>query len=956
NGNGCKDSTTVSDYLDTAKPSAAITDVNSITCKSPFDTLDGTSSSTNSGNINYSWRTTGGNITDAFMDASLTNDSASIEVNDSGTYEMLVTDPDNNCEDSTSAFVSLDTTKPSAAITDGDSITCAKTTDTLSGTSSSTSSGSANYDWAALTGNILSDLGDSIIVDDSGDYKLVVTDSANGCKDSTVANVSMDTTSPVASITGADTITCSKSTDTLDGTSSSTNSGNVNYTWNTTTGSITNNLTDSIVISDSAYYELIVKDPNNGCTDEDSVYVEKDGDLPTISIATPDTITCNNDTSTIDASASSTVNNAPKYSWSAPGISSIATNNDSIVMVIDSGSYTLTLEDTSNGCNTSQSVDVILDTTAPTSLINGADSVTCVKLADSLDGSSSSTSSGNINYSWTSNGGNITADLGDSVIVDDSGSYELTITDSKNGCQDSSTAKVTLDTSAPVASITDVEKITCASNLDTLDGTASSTNSGNINYTWSVVSNGNISSNLGDSIIVDDSGTYELLITDPSNGCQDSINAVPGIDTTSPSPVISGEDTLSCVKNTDTLTGTGSSTNSGNISYSWSVVNNGNIKNNLGDSIIVNDSGTYKLVITDPQSGCMDSTTALVDIDTGGVLAKITGNDTITCSKLADTLDGSGSSTSSGNINYTWSPNGGNITSDFGDSVIVNDSGNYELKINDPDNGCKDSTTALVDIDTGGAFASIFGNDTLTCNKTTDTLIGTGSSTSSGNVEYAWSASSSGNITSNTQDDSVVVDDSGSYELLVTDSVNGCKDSTTAIVDKNTTLPTALISQPDTFSCNTDSILLTDSTSSTASGSMCYSWNSITGGNILSGQGTDSVWVDAPGDYEMILTDCSNGCSDTATVTAPQDNNVPTVTLSNLLPDTLNCENSLDTLYASVSANDPGDIVLTWQLLSGGNIVGANADSSMLYIDKPGKYEATVTDTSNGCSSSSTIT
>ncbi|MFB6305516.1 MAG: hypothetical protein ABEH43_00735, partial [Flavobacteriales bacterium] len=90
-----------------------------------------------------------------------------------------------------------------------------------------------------------------------------------------------------------------------------------------------------------------------------------------------------------------------------------------------------------------------------------------------------------------------------------------------------------------------------------------------------------------------------------------------------------------------------------------------------------------------------------------------------------------GSTTNSGNISYNWNTDSGNIASNFSDSIVVDDSGNYQLKVTDPDNGCIDSLSKVVDIDTGEAFASITGNDTLTCTKSTDTLDGSSSTTNS---------------------------------------------------------------------------------------------------------------------------------------------------------------------------------------------------------------------------------
>ncbi|MFB6305395.1 MAG: hypothetical protein ABEH43_00120, partial [Flavobacteriales bacterium] len=475
---------------------------------------------------------------------------------------------------------------------------------------------------------------------------------------------------------------------------------------------------------------------------------------------------------------------------------------------------------------------------------------------------------------------------------------------------------------------------------------------------WSVVSNGNITAYLTDSIVVDDTGTYQLIVTDPDNGCEDTNSVIVEIDTASPTSTINGADTITCSKQSDTLIGTGSSTNSGNINYSWSVVNNGNINNDLGDSIIVDDTGTYKLVVTDPVSGCQDSMTTVVETDTASPSPAITDVDNILCSRLTDTLLGINSTTNSGNITYTWSASGGgNIINDLGDSIIVDTSGTYKLVVTDPVSGCKDSTTVNVTHDTVPPTADITGEDTITCTKNTDTLDGSGSTSNSGNLNYNWSVEDNGGINGSTTDDSAIVNDTGTYQLLVTDPANNCQDSTTTIVEIDTATPEAFLHEPDTFGCNTDSVVLADSSSTTSSGNINYTWNSVTGGNILSGQGTDSAWVDAPGDYELIVEDPVNGCTDNFTDSAKQENNVPNAVINNPAPDTLNCDKSIDTLDATSSSTSSGETVWYWTVISGGNLTDTvNFDSSAVIVDGPGDYEVIVKDTNNGCKSSSTYT
>ncbi|MFB6307175.1 MAG: hypothetical protein ABEH43_09360, partial [Flavobacteriales bacterium] len=236
--------------LDTSDPTASITGQDSITCDKSTDTLIGTSSSTASGNINFDWNTTSGNITNDLGD--------SIIVNDSANYELVVSDPTNGCQDSATVFVDMDTTKPFVDMSSPDGIDCANLTDTLYDFGSATSSGSIKFDWNTTSGNIIADLGDSIIVDDSADYTLIVTDPITGCEDSLSKYVSLDTAKPTADIRDVNGVKCPSKSDTLDGrfSSSATLSG-LDFNWSTSNGNIIDNFTDSIVVNDSGDYKLV---------------------------------------------------------------------------------------------------------------------------------------------------------------------------------------------------------------------------------------------------------------------------------------------------------------------------------------------------------------------------------------------------------------------------------------------------------------------------------------------------------------------------------------------------------------------------------------------------------------------------------------------------------------------------------------------------------------------------
>ncbi len=99
----------------------------------------------------------------------------------------------------------------------------------------------------------------------------------------------------------------------------------------------------------------------------------------------------------------------------------------------------------------------------------------------------------------------------------------------------------------------------------------------------------------------------------------------------------------------------------------------------------------------------------------------------------------------------------------------------------------------------------------------------------------------------------------------MTNLLSGCTNSDGIEVIANTTLPIATANVIGQLDCNTLSVSL-DGSGSAIGANIGYLWTTATG-NILSGATTLSPVVDAPGVYELLVSDLLNGCSATASST-----------------------------------------------------------------------------------------
>lgn len=131
--------------------------------------------------------------------------------------------------------------------------------------------------------------------------------------------------------------------------------------------------------------------------------------------------------------------------------------------------------------------------------------------------------------------------------------------------------------------------------------------------------------------IVDETGSYILVVTNLTNGCNaaDTVDVV--ADNIPPITDAGPDGTLTCVVNDLNLDASGSSSGQ-NFTYLWTASNGGNIIS--GDSTLnplVGSTGTYTLLITNTSNGCTSTDVAVVDDDLAPPVAVVAPGGEITC-------------------------------------------------------------------------------------------------------------------------------------------------------------------------------------------------------------------------------------------------------------------------------------------------------------------------------------
>ena len=533
-----------------------------------------------------------------------------ISLRPAGTYNYTVTDGA-GCTQLGSAVV---TAPPALVISVGaapnDSV-CAGDTTTLSAT------GALTYTWTP-SATLSSGTGSAVNAfpgSSSATYQVIGTN-ISGCKDTVSITVGV-VANPVAGISGLD-LLCVGDTTEL------TATGGGTYAWSsgasgavvelspTTTTTYTVTVTNSFGCEDTAQYGVTVNA------------------LPVITFTGNDTI-CEGDSTTITAGGGDI------YNWSTG-----ATTAAAVLTATSTSYFSVAVIDT-NGCRTSDSIQVVVNA-LPTVSFTGAAAV-CEGDTANL------TASGGTLYTWNTGATTATIDVSPTVTT----TYTVTVTDG-NSCENTDSVTLTVNT-LPVVVATGGDTICFG---DSVSLGASGANS----YLWS---NGATTANV--TLFPSISETFTVMGTD-TNGCvgMDSaavvVNQPPALSISGPNQICNGTSAQFSA--------------TGGVSYQWST---GATTSTLTVAPGVG-SHSYFVTVTDANTCSSSASIGLTVVP--NPTATVTGNGPI-C------FGGSTYLLADGATVYNWN-NGAS-----GDSIVVSPTSTttYMVTVSDGNN-CSDTASITV--------------------------------------------------------------------------------------------------------------------------------------------------------------------------------------------------------------------------------------------------------------------
>jgi large repetitive protein len=852
----CAASVPVTVLQDTVAPIADAGPAAVLNCLSATATLGG-SGSDQGPLFSYQWTTTGGNITTG--DTTLTP-----VVDGAGAYILTVSNNQNSCTATDTVLVTADTLPPVAVAGPPDTLTCVQSSATPGSPATSTGP-EFIYTWTTA-GGMFSGPADSAftVVTGPGMYTLLVTDTLNGCTASDSVAVAQSVVAPQVQIEMPGALTCATPQTELTG--SVTDAGLLLYQWTTPDGHIAAGADTLVAVADApGNYLLTVTNAANGCADNVAVVVAQDTLSPIADAGAGFTLSCGLQSAILDGSLSSQ-GSGFNYVWATPN-GHLVSGDTTLMPVVDApGLYILTVTGNANGCTANDTVLISQDANAPIASIAAADTLNCTVSSVVLDGTGSSSGSG-IVFSWTANGGNIASGGGTlQPVVDASGTYLLTVTDTANNCQSAASVQVFEDVEPPVADAGGGGVLTCLTTILTLDGMASG--NGNLTYSWTTPG-GNIVSGANTlTPVVDAPGTYTLTVTNTSNGCTMADAAIVAENAAPPAAAAAAPLGLTCILTEVSLDGTGSGVG-GSFTYAWATSGGSIVSGDTTLTPIVDAPGTYTLTVTDAGNGCTATAITMVSVDTVAPVVVIALPGILGCAQTEVTLDGSGSSSG---LDFTnqWTTAGGHFAGGVTTlTPAVDAPGIYTLTITDTGNGCTASGSVEVTQNTELPAAVIAPPLTLTCADSLLTLDASGSD-AGGIFTLNWTTAD-GHFAAATDSLLPVVDAPGVYTLAVTNQQNGCSATASVTVVANTTPPGAVAGDPDPLTCKELIVALTGSSPTLG---VLFHWTTADG-HIVFDANSPTPSVDQPGFYTLTVTDPANGC------TSSEEVQVVAVTLEN---------------------------------------------------------------------------
>jgi gliding motility-associated-like protein len=887
----------------TTPPSPTAGTSASVTCTNSVINL-----TSNPAGMSYTWTAPGGSsITGGTNNQNTTGSGP-------GTYTVRVVNPANGCSAIATVAAQINTVAPVTSAGTSGSVTCNNTTINLTNTLTG-----VTYTWTAPGGSSITGGANNQNTTGSGPgtYTVKVQSAVNGCTAQATVAALINTVVPTATAGTSSSVTCSSSTINL-----TAGLNGLTYTWTAPAGSsITGGVnSQNTTGSGAGTYTVRVTDAVNGCTNIATVAANINTVAPVgVTAGSTASVTCTNSVINLTSNPAGMT-----YTWTAPAGSSITGGvNNQNTTGSGPGTYTVRVTSATNGCTTQATAAAVINTVAPTGVSASAtSSITCSSQTFSLSGSPSSGGT----YTWVApSGSSITGGVNNGNTTGSGpGTYTVVFQSAANGCTAQATASAPFNTVAPTGITPSTSgTVTCSSFAINLGVTPTG-----LTYSWTAPAGSSITSGATSSSATGSgAGTYSVVVTG-TNGCSaPAAVVVANTNTTAPTQTAIPSQSLTCSTSSVNIQGNPTT----GVLYSW--LGTGIVGPANQQTVNVVLSGNYTLVVQSTANSCTSAAVAAVGINTTAPNALGSGSVSITCATPSVTLIGSANPSS---CTVVWT--GGVCAGANSYTASACSAGTYSMIVTNPANGCASApATFTVVPDANSPTATLANTGTITCVNTTAQVVAT---TTASPVTYTWSGTG---IVSGSNTPTITVNQGGVYTLTLTNTLNGCTSIITNSITNDNAPVTPTTAASSTITCNTTTVNMT---ASVGAGTYTYNWSGpgIVGTNTLS-TATSSLG----GTYTVVVTNTTNGCVGTETLTVNSSTTAPSSVGINPSTFTLSCS----TPTTALTATAVGASTYSW-IAPGTGAITSGGTSATAGINGPGNYSVVVTGT-NGCSAAAAV-
>jgi len=441
--NGCSNTTTIS-LTANLVPTVSAASSNSLMC------IGSTATLTAAGATNYTWSSSGTTSTET--------------VSPSATSVYTVTGETNNCTNTATVSVSINTIIPTVTAATSNATLCAGLPATL------TAAGAINYTWTSV-GNT-----QAVTVNPTTSITYTVIGEDNACTNTATVAIAV-TPNPLVVVTPSSSAICIGSSATL------TASGANTYTWT----NFGNTTSISITPTSTAIYTVTGEAGSCVTTVTVPLFVNI---IPTVTAVSSSPYVC------IGSSATLTAGGAINYTWTTIG-------NTQTVTVIPISSTIFSVTGEANGCYNTTTVSVGVGSVTPVVSVSASSPSICSGNSATL------TASGANTYTWNP------IATSSVVIVNPSANTSYTVTGEIDGCKNTTTLSLNV-IPTPTVSASASQTVLCVtgetgSSILTASSSAAS-------YSWS---NGSTTSSIAVTPTL--TTTYSVTVTDAGCSAQASV-------------------------------------------------------------------------------------------------------------------------------------------------------------------------------------------------------------------------------------------------------------------------------------------------------------------------------------------------------------------------------------------------------------------------------------------------